>query len=1092
MSDKLYPIKLTRLLNWILEEEKEDKIFGIFKEFFFRPETDDPFRFVRYGQLLENPVGVAAGPQTQMSQNILISYLMGARYIELKTVQTLDELDVAKPCIEMYDEGYNCEWSQELKIRESFDEYLNAWILIHLLKHKFDFLNSGNEAGFIFNMSVGYDLKGILNPNVQWFLDKMQNCEEELEKKIKQIEPLYPAVVEIGVPATISNNVTLSTMHGCPPDEIESIAEYLISEKKLNTTIKLNPTLLGESELNNILVNKLGFEINVPKQAFEHDLKFKDAVPMIKRLLNKAEENGVEFGLKLTNTLETLNRTKALPKSEQMVYMSGRALHPISINLALKLQKEFNGNLDVSFSAGADAFNVADILKCNLKPITVCSDLLKPGGYLRLNQYFENLRNEFKKLEAASVEDFVIKSSGENDLGKALLNNLEKYSKNVLEDERYKKNIFVDKLIKTERELTAYDCVSAPCVNACAISQDVPQYMYYTANGNFPKALEVIYSQNPLPNITGNVCDHLCQTKCTRINIDAPLKIRDIKKFNAEKGTQNFKLEMKEKSAYNVAVIGAGPAGLAAAKTLAQNGVKVEVYEKADYAGGMVTTAIPSFRMERKFSEIDINNIKSLGVKFYFNSKVTKEKFEEIKFKNNFVFIAVGAQKAKKLNIKGEELPRVFNQLDFLKRVNAGEKVELGKKVAIIGGGNSAMDAARTAKRLVGENGVVTVLYRRTKREMPADKEEVHALAEEGIEIIEKVAPLKIKSGNNGLSILLSKVKLAEAEHDGRPKPELIKGSEFSLLFDSIITAIGQELILDFLPEGRIEILGNSNKTNLDNIFIGGDALRGADSLINAIADGVKVAEEILIRIKKEKISYLKEKKNYSLLDFQKKISIRKYPAEEKVKSTEAKLNFDSVHIAMTKREAIEEAERCLYCDEICNICVTVCPNLANVHFKAEPKTFDAPVIFNNNGKAEIKSFEKVSFVQDNQIINIGDFCNECGNCATFCPTAGAPYKTKPKFFLSEKTWLTEGSGYYLKGNTLKYLGENGLESLFFNDSGTKLIYENKFVKVSFNAKNFSLESAEIISEFSNEIILAKAAEMCFLLSNLKNESLFN
>ena len=161
MSDKLYTYPLDRLLKWILKDIKEEKVFGISKNLFFTPSVNDPFRLSRYGQLLETPIGVAAGPHTQLSQNIILSWLMGARYIELKTVQTLDELEVAKPCIDMTDEGYNCEWSQELKVQQSFDEYLNAWIIIHILNKLF---NWNNDIGTIFNMSVGYNLEGILTP----------------------------------------------------------------------------------------------------------------------------------------------------------------------------------------------------------------------------------------------------------------------------------------------------------------------------------------------------------------------------------------------------------------------------------------------------------------------------------------------------------------------------------------------------------------------------------------------------------------------------------------------------------------------------------------------------------------------------------------------------------------------------------------------------------------------------------------------------------------------------------------------------------------------------------------------------------------
>ena len=251
MSDKFFRISIEQLFNWILAEEKEGRIFGLYKELLFTPRKDDPFRMQRYGQLLETPIGVAAGPHTQLAHNIIASWLCGARYLELKTVQTLDEIEVKKPCIDMEDEGYNCEWSQELKVHDSFDEYLNAWILLHILKHKFGW--DETEPGFIFNISVGYDLAGILNPNVQWFLDKMNNCKNELDEKIEKLIPLYPAIKEIKISPLLSDNVTLSTMHGCPPNEIEKIGKYLIEERKLHTAIKLNPTLLGPDKVRHIL-----------------------------------------------------------------------------------------------------------------------------------------------------------------------------------------------------------------------------------------------------------------------------------------------------------------------------------------------------------------------------------------------------------------------------------------------------------------------------------------------------------------------------------------------------------------------------------------------------------------------------------------------------------------------------------------------------------------------------------------------------------------------------------------------------------------------------------------------------------------------
>jgi putative selenate reductase len=294
------------LLTILLKQYEHDKsIFGISEKLFFNPLQNAELQLRRFGKLLESPVGVAAGPQTQLAQNIVVSWLTGARFIELKTVQTLDELDVSKPCIDMQDEGYNCEWSQELKIRQSFDQYLDAWIIIHILRDRFGW-NRQRKSGEIFNMSVGYDLEGIMKENVQWFFERMSDASQELREKTESIRSIYPQVVHLDIDPCISDNITLSTMHGCPADEIETIGAYLIEEKKLHTAIKLNPTLLGKEKLHEILKNS-GFNTRVPDIAFEHDLKYNDALKIIRNLQEKADRNNLQFSIKLTNTLRNNN-----------------------------------------------------------------------------------------------------------------------------------------------------------------------------------------------------------------------------------------------------------------------------------------------------------------------------------------------------------------------------------------------------------------------------------------------------------------------------------------------------------------------------------------------------------------------------------------------------------------------------------------------------------------------------------------------------------------------------------------------------------------------------------------------------------------
>ncbi|RKY54918.1 MAG: putative selenate reductase subunit YgfK, partial [Candidatus Neomarinimicrobiota bacterium] len=215
MRDTLYPASIKQLVSSVIHSLNSGKVFEIYKSSFFVPSEKDVFKTAIFNQELETPIGLAAGPHTQMTQNIIAGWLCGARYIELKTIQTLDEIEVSKPCIDISDEGYNCEWSQELKIKQSFEEYLKAWIIIHILRHE---LNYSGELGTVFNMSVGYDMKGILQDNVQWFFDKMNDCSLEKADMINEIRNIYPKIDNIDIPDTISNNITLSTMHGCPAD----------------------------------------------------------------------------------------------------------------------------------------------------------------------------------------------------------------------------------------------------------------------------------------------------------------------------------------------------------------------------------------------------------------------------------------------------------------------------------------------------------------------------------------------------------------------------------------------------------------------------------------------------------------------------------------------------------------------------------------------------------------------------------------------------------------------------------------------------------------------------------------------------------
>ncbi|MHC1704697.1 MAG: putative selenate reductase subunit YgfK [Tenuifilaceae bacterium] len=1094
ISDKFLPISLKQLLKLILNEyDNNSSIFGIPKELFFTPSTKS-FTTKIFNQKLNTPIGVAAGPHSQMAQNIIGSWLMGARYIELKTVQTLDELEVSKPCIDMQDEGYNCEWSQELKIHESFDEYLNAWIIIHILNHKFGW---EKEIGTIFNMSVGYNLQGIMNENVQWFFEKMNNCNNELIDSIEEIEGIYPKVNEIEIPSCISNNITLSTMHGCPANEIEDIAKYLLEKKNLHTYVKLNPTLLGPEMLRNILNDKLNFKTNVPDIAFEHDLKYPDAIKLIKSLQKTAKEKNLEFGLKLTNTLESVNSKDIFGNKVDMMYMSGRALHPISINVAKKLQQEFNGELQLSFSAGANAFNISDIISCGFKTVTVCSDILKPGGYTRLNQYFEKLHESFKTKKSINIEEFIVKSSSKSNLKDSALSNLSNYADKVLESKDYKREYIKTPDIKTNRELNYFDCISAPCRDTCATNQDIPDYLYYSSINRFDKAYEVILRTNPFPAITGMVCDHLCQNKCTRINYDNSLLIREVKRYISEQ--DEIKLKPADKDGIKVAIIGAGPSGLSCAYYLSLAGFSVDVFESKSKVGGMVQFAIPGFRLTDDAIAKDFKRVTDLGVKINYNSKVDKDKFQSLKKEYNHIYIGAGAQLSAELKIEGSDANGVIDPLKFLFNVKSEKETGIGKNVVIIGGGNTAMDAARTAYRLVGKDGKVTIVYRRTINEMPADQGEIKAVIEEGVEIIELVAPEKVIKNNGHVKALLcSKMELKGVDSKGRLQPIKIDGSEFEIQCDTIIPAIGQNLDIDFATNELLSADTKTYKTKLGNVFIGGDALRGASTAINAIGDGRKAAEQIMkessiefsIQNSEFGIQTLDTWKGLAKKDLMIKRAKRVFGPELKELSLNDRRNFKLVSETLDKQSIIDESSRCLYCDEICNICTTVCPNFANFSYEIIPVCYNLQkAIVNDNGTYDYLNDKIFEVKQKYQILNIANFCNECGNCNTFCPTNSAPYKEKPKVYLTISSFKDTEEGYYLSSKGDKKIlilkEENSFKTL--TEINDEYIYETDYVFSRLNKTDFSILEARSKTKCIKEIHFENAAVMSVILEGVKN-----
>ncbi len=1103
MSDKFIPTSMHQLTKWIFTElEEKNSIFGIPKSLFFTPEDTDKFKVEIYSNKLETPFGVAAGPHSQMAQNIIAAWLCGARFIELKTVQTLDELEVSKPCIDMLDAGYNVEWSQELRLSQSFDEYLRAWVLIHALHRKLDF--PGNSPGIIFNLSVGYNYEGILKPNVQQFLRKMRNAGEYLDEEIKIVSEYYPEINDITIPHCLSNNITLSTMHGCPPEEIGKIATYLIEEQELNTNVKLNPTLLGPEELRRILNQNLGYrEITVPDIAFEHDLKYPDAISLLVDLQKKADKKGVIFGVKLSNTLEVENHRTVFDKQEKMMYMSGRPLHALTVNLAKKLAIEFDGNLLMSFAGGADCFNASELLRSGMSTITISSDILRPGGYTRLLQYIKNTIEAMESIEAEDISDFICKSAVFLELDKVIpedlelkdfikanaLENLKQYAEYVLTDPLLIRDSFERKKTKTNRKLELFDCIKAPCTDECPINQKAPAYIEQISKGNIDEAAEIIRKDNPLPTILGKACNHQCETVCTRTHYDEPIAIRELKRFAIENSSTKA-LSLIKKSKAKVAIIGAGPCGLSAAHHLTHYGFKVTIFEERSKAAGMVSQTIPSYRATENSIKEDIASIENLGVEMRYNTKFGKDiTAESLKGDGyDYIIIAVGAQKGMLLGIQGEDSEGVVDGIDFLRNVKLGKEQNLGAKVGVIGAGDVAMDCARVANRLTG--GKVYIIYRRSIEQMPAHKEELDGTVEEGIEIKELAAPKTVITENGHITALrCSKMKLGELDSSGRKRPIEIPDSEFDIQLDNLIIAIGQQPDFSFLQglplelnkKGYIDVNSDTLETSIENVYAGGDAIQnGPLTIVKACGDGKIIADSINHTYTSEYNNAIKE---VDEINFLAKRAFREFRTLIPHIPPEQRDDFNEIVQSLDKESAEEEANRCLKCDRYCNTCVTVCPNKAILSYKIKPFELQLPIINKN-------ITEHFEISQPYQTAIFTSYCNECENCAIFCPTSGKPHKDKPRLYNNIKEFEAESDNAFMifndNGNwSIKAKFNNKRHELILAD---ELLYSSSDLKARLDEKSFKLISVEVSEKAKeDDLSLMNCAIMYTIMTGIKD-----
>lgn len=979
MSDIMTPIPFDRLMNRILVEHQQGAVFGMQK--CYQAKNLQPNTL--FGRKLEGQIGPAAGPNTQLAQNIVASYYGGARFFELKTVQKMDGRElaacVAKPCITAEDECYNCEWSTELEVPQAFAEYVKGWFACKVMAKEYDL---GDPDAFQFNISVGYDLEGIKLPKVDRFINEMKDakdteifkeCKAWLLANLDRFKKVTKEDVE-AIQSEIINSVTVSTLHGCPPSEIEAIASYLIQEKHLHTFVKCNPTLLGYEKARAIL-DEMGYDyIAFTDFHFKDDLQYSDAVPMLKRLQELAKGLALNFGVKITNTFPVDVKNNELPSQE--MYMSGKSLFALSMSVAEMLTRDFNGSLRISFSGGADYFNIERIVEAGIWPVTMATTLLKTGGYLRFIQMAEllekNLAKPWEKVELFLVTKMIADA---------------KTDKHMVKPVKPLPNR------KSDKKVPLVDCYTMPCRDRCPIHQDITSYGRLVNQGKFKEALEVILDKNPLPFMTGNICTHTCQSACTRNHYETDVQIRTNKLIAARSGYDTVLPGLKQEGSVQkkVGVIGAGPAGISAAFFLARTGVEVHVYDKDAVAGGVVANVIPSFRIPAEEIQKDVNLAKQYGAQFHLGQEVSD--IDAFRKENNFdaVIVAIGAHKEAPLVLeKGE----AYNALHFLADFKAQDgKVSLGKNVVVVGAGNTAMDVARAAKRNAGVENVYLV-YRRTKRYMPADQEELEEAIEEGVIFQELLAPFTHENGK----LLCHRMVLSDVDASGRRS---VKESDevVEVPCDTVIASIGEKVDGSFYEKNGISVTDKglpvlkkeTNETSVAGVYAAGDGAFGASVIVKAIADAKLACEAILNKtIGTDRPSETTDEKIYA--------------KKGNLQEPEKGLNPD---------------KRCLACDHICENCCDVCPNRANFAIK-------------------------VPGVEMHQIIHVDYMCNECGNCETFCPYDSAPYKEKfTLFHRAEEMEDSTNDGFAFVDNDGNAIVRVGGEKMNYKvgDKNTKLFY---------------------------------------------------
>ncbi|MEI6733720.1 MAG: hypothetical protein WCK94_07085 [Comamonadaceae bacterium] len=470
---ELAPYPFAALARRMLREfDTRKSIFDLPQRKFVLGDAEHNLTVPFHGHSAATPFGPAAGPNTQLAQNIVLSWLAGGRVMELKTVQINDRLTLPRPCIDMHTIGYNVEWSQELTLEQSLEEYVKAAMLIRILEASGRLAMAPGFGRTVFDMSVGYDLAGIRSEPVQAFVRGMMDATSVVERLRRELPAELGTLRDLDFQTRLSDTLTLSTFHGCPPDEIEAMVTHLMQEHQLSCVVKLNPTLLGAVQARRLLHDTLGYsDLRIPDNAFDKDTRWDQATAFLDRLVNRAQSLGLHLGVKFSNTLLVENHKTFFPASERVMYLSGPPLHVLAMHLVRDFRRSFGDRFPISFSAGIERANFPDAVALGLVPVTVCTDLLKAGGYWRGFGYFEELVKRMDAVGATTVDEFILRAHGDTgatDVSAARLSNTERYVESLSVDMRYHAASHQVGPRKINRRLEFFDCVTCnKCIPVC-------------------------------------------------------------------------------------------------------------------------------------------------------------------------------------------------------------------------------------------------------------------------------------------------------------------------------------------------------------------------------------------------------------------------------------------------------------------------------------------------------------------------------------------------------------------------------------------------------------------------------------------------